>query len=485
MRHLSLLLLVLLAGCGSDPSSSFDGPSAPAKACVSGQQLACACPGSPTSGAQVCRDDGTGFGPCLGCAGGDAGSGQGGQAGSGQGGQPAGGSGQGGSGQGGSGQGGQPAGGSAQGGKAQGGGGQPAGGSGQGGQPAGGSGQGGSEQAGSGQGGAAAGAGGTCAGGGAELTRVLPPILLLQDRSGSMDENGKWGAVVSGTPPTLGALSPQLEIGWLRFPEGNFDDSKESSCLLSSTPDCQALFEDGGCKDIATMPQVAIGPLSQTQAAIQTQLAGTMPLGNTPTRWAIRQAYLSLKDTPSTTGRHLILISDGVPTETAAASPPVIPYPSNLECGTREDVLADVKAMAEEPTVPVKTHVIGLPGDGSEASFLSDLAVAGQTAKAGCTPGTCYAAIAAPSPDTFKAVALAVIQQAIGCEFQAAAPLAGDPTVTVSIGAQSAGVARDPGHTTGWDYSTADQTRIVFYGLACDTIAQSPDAKVTVGSTCP
>jgi hypothetical protein len=40
---------------------------------VPGEQKACACPGSAPSGAQVCKQDGTGFGACFGCS--DAGTG--------------------------------------------------------------------------------------------------------------------------------------------------------------------------------------------------------------------------------------------------------------------------------------------------------------------------------------------------------------------------------------------------------------------------
>jgi hypothetical protein len=75
------LLLVLglwaLCGCGGSASSNLGPQSTPdattgSGACVSGQQSACACPGSATVGAQICNTDGHSFGPCMGCGANDA-----------------------------------------------------------------------------------------------------------------------------------------------------------------------------------------------------------------------------------------------------------------------------------------------------------------------------------------------------------------------------------------------------------------------------
>ena len=49
--------------------------------CTPGAQIACACPGSTVPGAQVCKADGSGLGPCTGCPAGAGGGGTGGTAG--------------------------------------------------------------------------------------------------------------------------------------------------------------------------------------------------------------------------------------------------------------------------------------------------------------------------------------------------------------------------------------------------------------------
>lgn len=69
MRHPWLpfaLLLGTFLACSSD-----DDPEP--KACAPGQQIECACPGSATKGAQVCKADGSGYGTCEPCGIGGAG----------------------------------------------------------------------------------------------------------------------------------------------------------------------------------------------------------------------------------------------------------------------------------------------------------------------------------------------------------------------------------------------------------------------------
>lgn len=57
------------ASTGSDgPDDASHGDGGKGSACVPGQQVACACAGG-TSGVQVCNVDGSGLGPCTGCAG--------------------------------------------------------------------------------------------------------------------------------------------------------------------------------------------------------------------------------------------------------------------------------------------------------------------------------------------------------------------------------------------------------------------------------
>jgi hypothetical protein len=53
------------AGGGDSGAAPVEGPTQ--RACTPGQQIACACAGIATMGAQDCNPDGQGFGPCTGC----------------------------------------------------------------------------------------------------------------------------------------------------------------------------------------------------------------------------------------------------------------------------------------------------------------------------------------------------------------------------------------------------------------------------------
>src|SRR5262245_1377684 len=80
MRNLSAVALVWVSvlgtACSSPSDTSGSGGSTSAassssgvKACVPGDQKGCDCIGG-SKGAQICKDDGTGYGPCQGCGGG-------------------------------------------------------------------------------------------------------------------------------------------------------------------------------------------------------------------------------------------------------------------------------------------------------------------------------------------------------------------------------------------------------------------------------
>ncbi|MCS6898898.1 MAG: hypothetical protein RMJ98_04515 [Myxococcales bacterium] len=61
------------AGVGAGGGAGSAGT--PSVVCIPGQQVECACPGTPLKGVQVCAKDGKGFEPCQGCPGGQGGEG--------------------------------------------------------------------------------------------------------------------------------------------------------------------------------------------------------------------------------------------------------------------------------------------------------------------------------------------------------------------------------------------------------------------------
>jgi hypothetical protein len=72
---LAVVGLVVAMGCGGKETGGAGGGKS---GCTPGEQIACPCARSDEMGVQECADDGSGFGNCIGCAGGSSGSGEGG-----------------------------------------------------------------------------------------------------------------------------------------------------------------------------------------------------------------------------------------------------------------------------------------------------------------------------------------------------------------------------------------------------------------------
>jgi len=319
-------------------------------------------------------------------------------------------------------------------------------------------------------------------------------VLVVLDRSGSMSGgNGdpdKWAPTKSALGAMMSSASPELRMGLLPFPEGKFDDSGLVGCTLNaSSPQCQALFADGGCKDVAQSPVVQVGPLSTTQSAIASWLSAHGPKGNTPTYWALKTGYGIMKALQSDGERYVLLMTDGEPT---THQPPQniggISLPeSNIEC----QELSDIEALALDASSgspAVKTFVIGSPGSEGAGTFLSQLAINGQTQKS----PTCSAA----SKDchyqigqvNFQAELEAVLKQIAGmvtdCVF--AIPKGNemvDPTLVNVVVETSSGTietAQDKGHQDGWDYTSPANDKVQLYGPACDAYKAEKGAKVQI-----
>lgn len=63
---LSIMGLVMIAGCAPDRGHLF-GPPSPDQECIPGSRRECTCPDGVKSGTQVCLPDAAGFGACEGC----------------------------------------------------------------------------------------------------------------------------------------------------------------------------------------------------------------------------------------------------------------------------------------------------------------------------------------------------------------------------------------------------------------------------------
>jgi hypothetical protein len=341
-------------------------------------------------------------------------------------------------------------------------------------------------------GGVGAGGGETCAAKDYGADRVPANILILLDRSGSMQDGGKWGSAVSALSSAVDSGDDKLSMGILRFPEGKFNDAALPLCLFNPMAmGCPELLNDNGCQDISTTPQVGVAPLSSTRAMIKQVLNSTSPNGGTPTRWALRNAWDYMKGLDVQGDRYVLLVTDGEPT---TATPAMLGLPAmGGLCGTLGDIAAEtLEASGGMPAI--KTFVIGAPGSDSSSAqeILSGIAFNGGTGKPGCSPqaGNCHYQIGAANfQEDLKNTLSEIAGKVASCVFAVPSGDAEkvDPNfVNVSIvtGGGEMGIFKDVMHKDGWDYTDSTQQNLEIFGPQCDAIKAELASTVKVALGC-
>jgi hypothetical protein len=322
--------------------------------------------------------------------------------------------------------------------------------------------------------------------------QVPGSILVVLDRSGSMSggdgQPDKWAPTVEALEYVMSVADPSLEMGLLPFSKGDFNDSGLAACGLNpSSPQCAALFADGGCQDVADVPAVPVGPLSQTQGPISGWLAANGPQGGTPTLWALKKGYSYMTGYPAQGEKFVLLITDGEPnTYQPAMQIGPIGFPeTNVECKTEADIIAEAAVAAGQG---IKTFVIGSPGSEGGADFLSGVALEGQTGKdPSCSQaaGNCHYQIGQQNfQDDLQAVLEEIAGKITDCVFQLPAgnEMVDKDQVNVVIETASGPqeIYKDPSKANGWDYASSDSTAIVLYGEACEAFKSSEGNTISI-----
>lgn len=310
-------------------------------------------------------------------------------------------------------------------------------------------------------------------------------LLLVVDQSGSMneDKNGKkpgdqgydqasskWPILTTAVNNALAQVPADASVGLLLFPTN-------------------IQGEDWCAPDKSTnVPQIPVGPLSQTGPAIKSLLSPTKNPGGsvTPLAQALKKGLLYVKDLPVKGTKAVLLVTDGAP---------------SLACGMDGNETADYATNAYAQ-FGLKTFVIGL--DGSAETLLSRTAHGGHTDRmTGCNPNCCSdlacsdankcchytAAGAGAAQDLAKALSEVAAQAFTSCVFSV--PKGSDPSkydpnlvnvlVTIDGGTQQL-VKKDP--ADGWQYTSTNADQIVITGPLCDEILKKKSS-VEILLGCP
>jgi len=289
------------------------------------------------------------------------------------------------------------------------------------------------------------------------MTQNLPPdILILLDRSGSMNEdlsgtmcangcgaNSKWSIATT----TLKSFLPTVEgiVNWgLKL-----FASPDNVCIVSSTAE--------------------LAPQINNAAAINARLAMTDAASSTPTTAAMMNAAAYLKTLTDSNPKFILLATDGVPTcGTAACAPGVNDSGMPNQCD-------DANAIAMVKTVHdmgYPTFVLGIgtskaPGDGT----LSQMAVNGGYPRNG-TPAYYPIDKAQDLQDAFQS-----ITGMVSSCFYTISP-------ALTSGQQISGVKADGVSLTPGDYMILGATGVQLVGQACTDVSSGKIKKIDVQVDC-
>lgn len=323
-------------------------------------------------------------------------------------------------------------------------------------------------------------------------------LLLVIDRSGSMNCNlpsdgqssvecetfpapknaslpTKWALTKTALEQAIDdlALAGNSNVGLVMFPRPATD------CSVTQTPD------------------VPVATLDATHATTLKTFLGTVsPKGKTPLTGATILSYLHLYDLLKNNQLNgnvfVVLLTDGYETCATAELPKLLTAPCDSNDPTSKPCVQTAKS------VNIRTFTIGVPGSEDSRALLSQVAWEGGTAKSStcthaATPkdvGDCHFDMTKSTNfgTDLKAALAAISGTVLSCEVDVPKPPAGKKINPNDVKVKVSGteVAQDTSTTcdkaNGWQFNQ-DKSKIFLCGTACDD-AKKPNAKIELDLGC-
>lgn len=222
--------------------------------------------------------------------------------------------------------------------------------------------------------------------------RVIPEMMIVLDRSGSMTGGGRWVPSVSAVKGITRELGAIVNFGLTLFPHprnqpGGADDiemfsecletSEPAGCLASrsSEPPDLPTRVTGGATASCTIGLMVVPVAKDSADAIAWVLDRTIPLGGTPTSQTLEEllnGHASKADAQPGS-QYVLLVTDGLPTCPMGQG----------RMSTPEDADASNAAIEALAMADIRTYVIGYdtsgPGNDDLAAVLDGFAMRGAT----------------------------------------------------------------------------------------------------------
>ena len=372
------------------------------------------------------------------------------------------------------------------------------------------------------------GSGGACAQFTAEATQAPAAMLMALDASASMAGNSKWGTAQLAIATAIDKdVFDTMSLGLVTFPQSKVPPPQ---CLCGGIPNCGAFIQVGcGISALAQIPLTPAG-IDKTNSPtgvrhdIYQFLVTHNPINDgadgSPIYEALVAGYNALK-LYNIEKRLLVLITDGGFSCTSLSSPQRPGYYDGacFDWEYPDTVNALIKGAHDDPTTPINTFIVGVPGSGSTGAnqngyatapyhmklALSTYAVSGspETIDPACDSSAVFTQggsdpvapchIDLSNGAAFDANALATAieglrGQALGCVYDLPPPPAGETidlalvNVDVTLDGVTSSIPRrsDPSDDCAvdgcWDYNAANQVEIL--GKTCGDIGVASSAKV-------
>jgi hypothetical protein len=286
-------------------------------------------------------------------------------------------------------------------------------------------------------------------------TMVPPDILIVQDRSLSMNQNadgsscgttcattGKWAQMTAALEAVATMTDTTVNWGLKFFASGN------SGCTVNNAP------------------EVPVGPMSAT--AIAGAIGGVMPGSNTPTRAAMDAAVAYMQTLTDPNPKYILLATDGLPNCPAAGG-------NNMT----DDSPAAIASVTAAAAAGFPTFIVGIGSTMADATLNS-------MAAAGGVPQTGAATSFYQVNDTaqLETVLKTIVGSVASCTFNLGmAPNSFTSNTAIDVFGDGQKIPKDLTMTDGWNYiGSGDQIQV--YGPKCDAILSGMIKDVTITYQC-